>query len=415
MKVKDTWAKKRISIGAPHLAGAFIIVAVLAFWGGTTAKGMIPFIGMQPVYDSRAPEEADLAPFFAAWRLLNENFTPATSTATVSSEEKLYGAIQGLAASFGDDYTVFFPPVQKQIFETEVNGGFEGVGMEIGKRNGILTVIAPIKDTPAARAGIKSGDFILEIDGESTADMAVDEAVSHIRGKGGTTVVLTLAREGKDDGKAFEVSVVRDTITLPTLDVTTEDGIPVIKVYSFNANAPDKFSNAIQDCTRSGGDKLIVDLRGNPGGYLEAASDMVSWFLPAGDIVVTSDYGSKQEATVYRSAGFGTLQEKGIKVVVLIDGGSASASEIFAGAMRDHKRATLIGTQSFGKGSVQQVFDVTPETSLKITIARWLTPNGTSISHEGLKPDVVVELPDEIEEGTDPILDRAVEFLNTGK
>lgn len=411
---RTNWASRKVTVSAPTALALVVVLGGLAFWAGGVFGA--PYLAPPaPIYDARAPEAVDLAPLFKAWTLLNENYTPATSTDSVAAQDKLWGAIQGLAQSYGDDYTVFLPPVQKQIFETQVNGDFQGVGMEIGKRAGLLTVIAPIKDTPAYRAGIESGDIILKIDGAQTFDMTVEQAVSHIRGPRGTTVTLTLSRASKNGGQEFDIPVVRDTIILPTADYALrDDGVFVIQLYMFNANAPRIFAEALTEFQRTRADKLIIDLRGNPGGYLEAAVDMVSWFLPSGSIVVSQDYGTKEDAQVYRSAGFGTLFPYA-DIAILINGGSASASEIFAGALRDHERATLIGQQSFGKGSVQQVFPVTDDTSLKITIARWLTPNGVSISHEGLRPDIVVEIPEDLEEGKDPTLDRAVKFLLTGE
>ncbi len=414
LKKRKSWVDWSVTLQGPQLIGAVIVLVGLAFFAGTTTSESSLFSSSEPVYDVRAPEAVDLAPLFKAWTLLDANFAPATTTATTTAEEKLYGAIQGLAAAYGDDYTVFLPPVEKQIFETQVAGDFSGVGMEIGKRGGLLTVIAPIKDTPAYRAGIQTGDIILKINGESTLELAVETAVSKIRGPKGTQVTLSISRASKDGGKEFDISVMRDTIELPTVDFERRgDGIFVIQVYMFNGQAPRKFADALYEFEKSGAGKLIIDLRGNPGGYLEASVDMASWFIPSGEVIVTQDYAQEGDQ-VYRSAGFGTLFPN-VDIAILLNGGSASASEIFAGALRDHDRATLIGQQSFGKGSVQQVFDVTKDTSLKITIARWLTPNGVSISHEGLTPDVPVELPAELKEGEDPTLDRAVEFLLTGK
>lgn len=396
-----------------------VIVAALflgiGFFGGSAYSGAAPSAGWQGPARAAAtaPDGTDLAPLFTAWNLLDENFVAATSTASTSPEEKVWGAIQGLAGSYGDPYTVFFPPYEKEIFDTQVSGDFSGVGMEIGEKNGILTVISPLTDTPASRAGIKSGDLILKIDGKDTVSMSVDDAVAAIRGPKGTTVTLELQR---GEGKPFDVSVVRDTITLPTVDATLRpDGVFVIRVYTFNALAPDKFRDALRQFAMSGSDKLVIDLRGNPGGYLEAAVDMASWFLPVGETIVTEDYGSKQLPGVERSRGYDVF-DGNASIAVLIDGGSASASEIFAGALHDHHKATLIGEKSFGKGSVQQLFDVTPDTSLKITIAQWLTPDGISISHEGIVPDIVVPFPDEdAKAGKDPQLDRAAQFLIMGK
>jgi carboxyl-terminal processing protease len=366
-------------------------------------------------------EGADLAPVYKAWNLLDENFVPATTgstsspqaTAAVTTQDKIWGMISGLAASYGDDYTQFFPPKEKQIFETSLAGNFEGVGMEIAVKAGVLTVVAPLKGNAAERAGVKSGDKILTIDDESTEGLSVEEAVGKIRGPGGTTVKLSLLR---DSELPFDVSIVRETINLPIIDTTLRpDGVFVLRLYSFNAMSPQEFRNAVREFAASGSDKLIIDLRGNPGGYLEAAADIASWFLPVGKPVVTSDYGGKQPEEVFRSRGYDVFTDN-LKLVILIDGGSASASEILAGAMKDYGKATLIGETSFGKGSVQQTFDVTPDTALKITVARWLTPNRVSISHQGIAPDIKVEMTDEdLKAGRDPQLDRAVEYLLTGK
>lgn len=415
LKPRRSWAQWSVTLSAPQLVAALIVICALAFFAGTVSKTPAFLASHEPVYDPRSPETVDLAPLFTAWNLLEEHFMPATTTATSSSQERVWGAVQGLAASYGDDYTIFLPPVEKQIFETQVAGDFSGVGMEVGKRGGYLTVIAPIKDTPAYRAGIEAGDVILKIDGEATDNLTVETAVSKIRGLKGTAVVLTLARAGKDGGKPFDVSVVRDTIELPTVDhALREDGIYVIQVYMFNGQAPRKFAEALYEFEKSGSQKLIIDLRNNPGGYLEAAVDMASSFLESGEVIVTQASRKDAEDQVYRSSGFGTGFPKA-QIVVLLNGGSASASEIFAGALRDHNRAKIVGQQSFGKGSVQQVYDVTEDTSIKITVARWLTPKGISISHQGLTPDIEVEIPEDLKEGEDPTLDRAVLYLNTGE
>lgn len=400
-----------------------------AHWKTITASAVFFVVGIGvgffvhfPAPAAPAPlEGADLAPVYKAWNLLDENFVPATTgstsspqaTAAVTTQDKIWGMISGLAASYGDDYTQFFPPKEKQIFETSLAGNFEGVGMEIAVKAGVLTVVAPLKGNAAERAGVKSGDKILTIDDESTEGLSVEEAVGKIRGPGGTTVKLSLLR---DSELPFDVSIVRETINLPIIDTTLRpDGVFVLRLYSFNAMSPQEFRNAVREFAASGSDKLIIDLRGNPGGYLEAAADIASWFLPVGKPVVTSDYGGKQPEEVFRSRGYDVFTDN-LKLVILIDGGSASASEILAGAMKDYGKATLIGETSFGKGSVQQTFDVTPDTALKITVARWLTPNRVSISHQGIAPDIKVEMTDEdLKAGRDPQLDRAVEYLLTGK
>jgi len=241
----------------------------------------------------------------------------------------------------------------------------------------------------------------------------VDQAVKRIRGPKGSTVTVLVARAGK---VPFEVPLVRNTINLTTVDTELRsDGVFVLKLYSFNAISPQKFREAIREFAESGSDKLLLDLRGNPGGYLEAAVDIASWFLPVGKPVVLEDSGGRRDGVVYRSYGYDVFSDK-LKLAILIDGGSASASEILAGALKDYGKATLIGAQSFGKGSVQQTFDVTNDTSLKITVARWLTPNKVSISHQGIVPDIAVDrTEDDMKAKRDPQLDRAVEFLVKGE
>ncbi|MEK9177406.1 MAG: S41 family peptidase [Patescibacteria group bacterium] len=400
--------------GASIVAGflAALILVGIGFFTGFTIAGRVP-ISIGATSETTAPD-IDLAPLYKAWHLLEENFAPAaTTTAMVTPEERLYGMIAGLAASYGDDYTVFFPPQEKKLFDTQVSGNFEGVGMEIDVKDGVLTVVAPLKGTPAIRAGVKSGDKILKIDDESTAGITTEEAVKKIRGPRGTTVVILVARE---DEAPFEIPLVRDTITLTTVETELRpDGVFVLKLLSFNAISPQKFREGLREFSDSGADKLILDLRGNPGGFLEAAVDIASWFLPVGTPVVLEDSGGRRDDKAYRSYGYVVFTDK-LKLAILIDGGSASAAEILAGALRDHGRATLIGTKTFGKGSVQQTFDVTSDTTLKITVARWLTPAKVSISHEGVHPDITVERTDEdIEAERDPQLERAVEFLRTGK
>lgn len=390
--------------------GAFFALLLVFGTGVYVGTNALPFASAET--SALPPEGVDFDPLFKAWNILQEHYVSATTSDAVTDEQKVWGAIQGVAESYGDDYTVFFPPAEKEIFESEVRGDFEGVGMEIAVRDEVLTVVAPLKDTPAYRAGIKTGDLILEIDGESTEGLTTELAVRKIRGERGTPVVFLLARDG---AAPFEVTVVRDTIVLPTIDTELrEDGIFVISLYSFNALAPQLFRDALQEFADAGVDKMIIDLRGNPGGYLEVAVDMASWFLPVGKAVVVEDYNSEERNTVHRSRGYDVFSDQ-LKLVILINEGSASASEILAGALREHGEATLVGAQSFGKGSVQQVFPVTETTALKITVARWLTPMGNSISDGGITPDFEVEITEEdLEAGRDPQLERAVTFLKTG-
>lgn len=367
------------------------------------------------------PREIDFAPF---WQALNELEDKYVDIDSVEGQKMVYGAISGLFKSTGDPYTVFFPPKENKEFQTEIKGEFEGVGMEIGIRKGILTVIAPLKDTPAERAGIKSGDKILKIGDEASAELSVEEAVGLIRGPHGTKVKLTILRNGEDEAKIIDVE--RAVIKIPVVDteagktVAKVDGQPgketdlgdifVIRLYNFSEDSVLRFRQALREMILSGKTKLILDLRNNPGGYLEAAVDISSWFLPPGEIVVTEDFGKKAEKMYHRSKGYNIFKK--LPMVILVNQGSASASEIVAGALHDHGIAKLVGEKTFGKGSVQEFLQLTANTSVKITVAKWLTPKGDQISEKGLTPDVEVKIEkSDVEAKRDPQMEKAVEIL----
>lgn len=351
--------------------------------------------------------EADFAPFWEVWNSINEKY-PETSK--ITDQEKVYGAISGLVGSLKDPYSVFFEPEETKEFEEEISGNFSGIGIEVGIKDNVMTVIAPLKDTPAYRVGLKSGDRILQIDKKSTSGIKIDQAIKLIRGEKGTIVTLTVLSEGEKEPR--EIPITRDTINIPTLDTELRnDGVFIIKLYSFSANSPTLFRNALLEFSKAKTDKLILDLRGNPGGYLHASVDISSWFLPSGKVVVTEDYGKNKDEEVFRSKGYDVFKGK-LKFVILINGGSASASEIVAGALQDHKIAKLVGDKSFGKGSVQELIKITSDTRLKITVAKWLTPNGNSISEKGLTPDYEVKhTKKDAEAKKDPQLDKAIDLL----
>lgn len=415
-------SQPRASSRTAHLirTGAlFAIVLVIGFAGGlrvgasgtTYSLSNVPLIGDSL---SATPEPtADFTAFWKAWNVLNTRFVQTHgSTTAPTTKEKLWGAISGMTNSFGDPYTVYMPPQEAKSFQETISGEFGGVGMEMGIKDKVLTVIAPLKGTPAERAGLMAGDSIIAIDGASTDGMSIDGAVKLIRGKKGTTVTLKILR----DGKSIDISVVRDTIAVPTIEKTFDarTGVYTISIYEFTATSNGLFDKALAEFRASGSRKLILDVRGDPGGYLESAVSIASHFLPEGASVVTEDYKGKQENVVHRSRGTGGIPE-GTKVVVLMDQGSASASEILAGALQDARVATLVGTRSFGKGSVQELVDIDGG-ALKVTIARWLTPSGRSISDGGLTPDIAVERTrEDFLANKDPQKARAVEFLTTGK
>ncbi len=387
------------------LAGAIFGVGFL--FGADSRSSSVPSY----VLNSTSTAVLDMDPFWNVWNTLEEKFAPAsTTTFDISEQDKLWGAVEGLAASYGDPYTVFFPPVESKAFEEEISGSFGGVGMEIGVQDGFLTIIAPLKGTPADKAGVKAGDRIIAIDGKPATGFSTDEAITLIRGEIGKSVTVTFAREGAPE--PLVKTMVRAAIEIPTVNTRlTSEGVFVIELYNFSAVSPNLFRSALREFVESKSDKLILDLRNNPGGYLEAAMDMASWFLPTGKVVVTEDFGDKQEAEVYRSKGYDVFNDN-LKMVILVNEGSASASEILAGALREHGKAILVGSQTFGKGSVQELVPITGDTSLKVTVAHWLTPNGNSISNGGLAPDIEVKLTAEnTKNGADPQLQKAIEYL----
>lgn len=389
-------------------AGMFVAGLYVGFHRSDQLANVSVFAGSTAL----PPEQLDFSPLWKTWSILDEKFVPATSTAeTLTKQDQLWGVIQGLAESYGDPYTVFMPPEKATIFEEDIRGEFGGVGIEIGMRDDILTVIAPLKDTPAQRAGMQTGDRIVKIDGVSTDGITIDEAVINIRGEVGTDVVLTVAREGENEFLDFTLT--RANIEIPTIDTELRsDGVFVVQLYNFTATSPNLFRAALREFIDSGSNKLVLDLRGNPGGYLEAAVDMASFFLPAGKVVVTEDFGDNGEPREHRSKGYDLFSDKDLHMAILVNQGSASASEILAGALKEHGVAVLVGETTFGKGSVQELVKITPETSLKVTVARWLTPQGHSISDGGLTPDVEVEITQEdIDAGVDPQLQKAVEVV----
>lgn len=363
-------------------------------------------------------EKADFAPMWKAWAILDQKIAPskASSTKIVTEQDKVWGAIQGLAASFGDPYTTFFPPQESKAFAESVKGSFGGVGMEVTMKDKVITVVAPLKGTPAERAGIKASDRIIKIDGTSTVNMSLDKAVSMMHGDPGTIVKLTILRES--ERREIELTITRAIIEIPTIETELKDGVFVIHLFSFTENSAVKFRDALLEFGKlydvGKTNKLVIDLRSNPGGYLESAVDIASFFLPEGKEIVREvgnrEYGEK----VYRSRGFDVFKDGNLKLAILIDGGSASASEIVASALRDHEKAILVGEKSFGKGSVQELIPITNDTSLKVTIARWLTPKGVSISDGGIIPDIVVPNATTTKEGETPKdvqLLRAIEEL----
>jgi carboxyl-terminal processing protease len=352
------------------------------------------------------PEEVDFSLFWEAWNKLEEKFV---SPKELDVQKMIYGAISGMVKSLEDPYTIFLNPEDTKRFIEDVRGTFEGVGMEIGIREGQLQVIAPLEGTPAQKAGLRAGDKIIKVGDILTVDLTIDEAVNIIRGPRGTEVVLTIYRE--DWGETREISITRDIIEVPSLKwELIEDDIVYLKLYHFSEKAGLDFRRAAIEILNSSAKKIILDLRNNPGGYLEVAQDIAGFFLEKGAVVVIEDFGEGKDQKEYLAQGSAIFSE--YPIVVLINEGSASGSEILAGSLRDNCQILLIGEKSFGKGSVQELEDLRGGSSLKITVAKWLTPKGKLITDQGLKPDIEVKIsPEDYEEEKDPQLKRAIEEI----
>ncbi len=394
-------------------AGIYIGVSERLQNIASAAQVTIPGTGISFGTPDAQPDKVDFTELWQVWNLLNDNFVQTHASNTIPTDkEKLYGIIAGLTDSYKDPYTVFLPPTDAKQFNEDIAGSFGGVGMELGARDGSLTVVSPLKGTPAAAADIRSGDIILAIDDKAAEHMAVDEAVKLIRGPVGTPVTITVKRAGA--AQPLTIKIVRQTIQIPILKSYTQGGTYVIELYSFSENSVDLFRDALRQYFQSGSTKLVLDLRGNPGGYLDAAVQMASYFLPVGESVVSEDFGGKQTNVVHRSLGYNVFANKKLSLAILVDQGSASAAEILAGALQSHGIGKLVGTRTFGKGSVQQLIDLPDGAELKVTVAKWLTPDGKSISDGGLTPDIKADrTADDVKAGRDPQKEAANAWLAT--
>lgn len=355
--------------------------------------------------ESQLGEKVDFEIFWEAWKELDVKYVDKEK---LDPQKRLYGAINGMIGALGDPYSSFMNPEESQEFGIEMEGNFEGIGAELSTKEGVLVVIAPIAGTPADKAGLRAGDRILEINKESTMNLKVDEAVKKIRGKKGTEVVLTILREG--DQQSQEIKIIRDRIEVKSVIYEKkENEIAYLRVTKFAENTSKEFSREVAKLIADGTKGLVLDLRSNPGGYLNSAVELASKFISEGELVV-SEKGRDGESREYRALGGDSL--KSLPTVVLIDQGSASASEILAGALRDNRGIRLIGEKSFGKGSVQQLEDLKDGSTMRITIAKWFTPKGNCIHEIGLEPDVKVEFSKEdIENKRDVQLEKAIEEL----
>ncbi|MEZ0209258.1 MAG: S41 family peptidase [Candidatus Paceibacterota bacterium] len=362
-----------------RLVGIAILILVL-FGAGILVGAAMGTNG------ARTDGKLDSALLSQVQSAINQKFIFWKASSTLPTDKELeYGMIEGYVASYKDPYTVFFPPKEAKSFNENVQGSFGGVGMNVGMKEGNITVISPLKDSPAMKAGIKAGDIITAIDDKNVIGLSSDEAVTMIRGEIGTKVKITVIH--LQSKTAVDITITRAEIKIPTIDTETKNGVFVIHLYNFSAESPDLFNTALNTFITSNLKYLVIDLRGNPGGYLDAAVRMASYFLKEGQVVVSERQGKDETVLNHRSLGL-TGAPVGTKIVVLVDAGSASASEILAGALKDQGVAKIVGEKTFGKGSVQELVNFSDGSSLKVTIAKWFTPNGVNISESGIKPDV---------------------------
>ncbi len=390
---------------------AAILIGVTYYAGFSSGYSQTRTIVVEGVIDpNSAPVE--FTSFWEVWSAIKNKYVD--SQEVVDNQELLYGAVRGLVGSLDDPYSVFLSPEDADKFNADISGKFEGIGAEIAlDDNRQLVIVAPLEGTPAFKAGLKSGDAILNIDGDPTVGISLDGAVKAIRGPGGSTVVLTIGRDSWDVPQ--DISIVRETIEIPTIlfkqfNYDGEEGsgpIAYVRLYNFYDQAPRMFYKQALKITSLKSKGLVLDLRNNPGGYLDAAVSIGGWFVEKGDVIVTEEFQDESKNKIFRSSGPSLLKD--MPVVVLINKGSASASEILAGALKEHNGTILIGETSFGKGTVQELVTLHDGSMLKLTIAHWVTPHGNIIQDNGISPNI--EIVDDEETEEDEVLLRALRVL----
>lgn len=404
--------KKHISITNKLLFGVgfFLVLLIISaglflFGYSLGQKGQaIPGLSLKGITNTEAgkPAAVDFSLFWEAWNKLQQKAVIAPD-----SQKMLYGAILGMFSSLDDPYTTFFTPAQNQRFKEDIQGEFSGIGVEIVSKNGLPTVVAPLSETPAERAGLKPNDIIVQVDDIQTKDIGFREVIDRIRGEAGTNVKIIILREGSETPITMEITRAVIQVKSVGLKETDANGKKIynIKIRQFGDDTLALFESIVDQAVSNKPDGLIIDLRNNPGGYLETAIDLSSYFLDGGVVVIEKDKNNQsQEFKVTRKA-----QLKDFKVAVLVNQGSASASEIFTGALQDRKIGKIIGEKTFGKGSVQELIELSDGSAAKITIAKWLTPNGRTINGEGLEPDILMI--DDPNTTADEQYDKAIEYL----
>ncbi len=402
--------KKSFSKKISQVIPKFVFIAIVFAFGIWVGQNVVfPFSSDRaPIFNisnQNTPTQikADFAPFWDAWDKVTFGYLERSK---IDPQKLIYGAIAGMVNSLGDPYTVFLDPEQNREFELSLSGTYEGVGIEIDIRDKTLVVVAPIDGTPAQKAGVQAGDKILQIDGEDTSGMSIQDAVAKIRGERDTKIVLGLGR----GDKKLEVTITRAKIVIKSVEFEDlGDGVAKIKITRFGDNTFSEWSKAVNKFVSTGYKKLIIDVRNNPGGRLDHSISIAGDFVNKGTTVVIEEEASGKQIP-FKTENNPRL--KGVKTVILINKGSASASEIVAGALRDLLGVKLVGETTFGKGSIQKVEDLAAGAGLHITFAKWLTPKGTWVNQEGLKPDIKVKRTSEdVKADRDPQLDKAKQLL----
>jgi carboxyl-terminal processing protease len=354
-----------------------------------------------------ANDQVDFSLFWKVWDLLKEKHVDKDK---LNTQQLVYGAINGMLAATNDPYTEFFNPEQNKEFSQDIGGSFEGIGAELGVKDKILTVIAPLDGSPAQKAGLRAGDKILKVNGQSISNMSIDQAVNLIRGPKGSQVTLTIFRDG--DQNTQNISITRDTIEVKSVNLQFKDnGIAYVQITQFSSNTAQEFDAAMNQIIAHQSKGIILDLRDDPGGLLDQAVDVANRLIPKGQVVVTEKDSTGKETSTYTTGGD---KLSSLPLVVLINQGSASASEILSGALKDDRNITLVGQTSFGKGCVQEFMDLPGGSSVKITVANWLTPHGDYIMNKGIAPTIQVNMTaDDAKNGKDPQLDKAMTVIES--